>query len=72
MTEQPGEPERFGLHPDTHTTDLLGGQYRPEHNGYVSLFLGFQGYFYSLLRQMFLEMLQAIREARQEKKHESN
>ena len=70
MAEQPGEPKKFGLHPETYETDLLGGQYRPERNSSFRRITGFQGYLCSLLSQMFLEMLRALREARREDKHE--
>ena len=71
MAEQPGEPQGFGLHPPTYVTDLLGGQYRPERNASIRSLLGFQGRFCFLLSQMFLEMLKALRDAREDK-HESD
>jgi len=72
MAEQPGEPKKFGLHPATYQTDLLGGQYRPEKNGWIRILLGFQGSLISHRAQMFVDMLEALRNPRQEDKHESN
>lgn len=67
MAEQPGERRRFGLHPPTYVTDLLGGQYQPGMNASIRSLLGFQGHFCSLLSQIFLETLQSLRDTREDK-----
>jgi hypothetical protein len=72
MAEQPGDPKKFGLHPETHRTDLIGGQYRPEKNGWIRVLLGFQGAVVAHLAQVFVDMLEALRNPRQEDRHDSN
>jgi hypothetical protein len=72
MVEQPGEPRGFGLHPPTYITDLLGGQYRPEKNAWIRILLSFEGSLISHLAQVFVHMLESLRNSRLEDKHESN
>jgi hypothetical protein len=72
MAEQPGEPKKFGLHPPTYETDLLGGRYWPEKNGWIRILLGFQGALVAHLAQVFVDMLEALRNPRLEDRHESN
>jgi hypothetical protein len=73
MADQPGEAKKFGMHPPSHTIDLIGGQYVPTRNAMLRQLLGFQGYICTILSQIFVEILQDLRgENKQEDKHEPN